>query len=202
MSRLACVFALFLLTAAGAEARHAHHPAAPPPAVLNVGGLQFQLPADWQSERPETAARAGQWLVPPPAGQTSDDVEVVVFFFGPKVGGSAQENIKGWAAAVTTPDGQAATAAPQTRTIAGHAFTEVLLAGTYAKPNPQPGLPPTPKPGYGLWGAVLENPAGTIYWRVTGPLAQVATLAPALEKMLDGLKPIPVPAPPAAPPSP
>jgi hypothetical protein len=192
MSRIACVFALLLLTIAGAEARHWRH--YEDETVLNVGGLQFQIPDSWQPQTPETGARAGQWLVPPrDTGAASDSpaegVEVVAFFFGPNVGGTVQENIDGWSASVTTPDGHPATAAPAKRTVSGHAITEVLLTGTYAKSNPEPGLPPTPKPGYALIGVVIENPAGTIYWRATGPSSQVALLAPALDRMIDGLQP-------------
>ena len=194
MSRFVCVWSLVLLGTMAAAARHAHH-AEPDETLLAIGGLQFEIPAAWQPQAPETSARAGQWIVPPPSGQTGEGVEVVVFFFGPGVGGTAQENIDGWSAAVTTPEGQPAAAAPMKRHVAGHAITEVLLTGTYAKPNPQPALPPTPQPGYALLGAVIENPGGTIYWRATGPASQVAALAPVLDKLIDDLKPQPAAAP-------
>ncbi len=196
MSRVVCVWLLLLLGTMVTSARHVRHDE-PDRLPLVVGGLQFQIPAGWQAETPETNARAGQWLVPAPAAQPGDGVEVVAFFFGPNVGGSAQENIDGWSAAVTTPEGRPAAAAPMKRTVAGHAITEVLLTGTYAEPSPQPALPPTSRPGYALLGVVIENPAGTIYWRATGPASQVAALAPVLDKMIDDLKPLPaaVPAP-------
>jgi hypothetical protein len=192
MSRLVCVWLLLGMLAA--SARHVHHEDSDQP-PLTIGGLQFEIPAGWQPQTPETSARAGQWTVPPPADQPGDGVEIVVFYFGPGVGGTAQENIDGWSAAVTTPDGHPTPAAPLKRTVAGHAITEVLLTGTYARDNPQPALPPTPKPGYALLGAVIENPGGTIYWRATGPASQVAALAPVLDKIVDDLKPLPAPAP-------
>jgi len=188
---------LLMLGMVGAQARH-HHSYESDESILKVGGLRFEIPGDWQAQPPETAARAGQWIIPSPGDPPGDGVEVVAFFFGPGVGGTAQQNIDGWTAAVTTADGQPVTAAPTKRTAAGHAITEVLLNGTYAEANPQPGLPPTPKPGYALLGAVIDNPAGTIYWRVTGPAGLVAALAPAIDRMIDDLKPLPadVPAPP------
>lgn len=198
MSRFAFIVGLFLVASLTAGARHARHAE---PAVVpgfQVGGLQFVIPATWQAEPSQSSARAAQWVIPPArvagassqgAPAASDGVKIVVFFFGAGVGGSVQENIDGWAGTITAPDGTPVKAAPRRRTVAGHLITEVLFSGTYAQDNPPPGLPPTLKPGYSLLGAVIENPAGNIYWRVTGPTDQVAALAPVVDQVLDSLKP-------------
>ena len=196
MSRFVCVLGFLLAAGLVAQARH-HRAAAPAPLpAFQVGGLQFSIPTAWPAEPASSAARAGEWIIPPDAAASSagaDGVEVVVFFFGPGVGGSAQDNIAAWSGTITAPDGSAAKATPQKRTIAGHAVTEVLFSGTYSQVNPQPGLPPTLKPGYALLGAVVENPGGTIYWRATGPAAQVLAFQPAFDQVLDSLKPAPAP---------
>jgi hypothetical protein len=194
MSRVACMLSMMLLTVVAVQAaHHPHRPAPAPnaaaPTVFKAGGLQFTIPADWQATTPATAARAGHWIMPPPADQPGDGVEIVVFFFGPGVGGSTQENIDAWAGTVVAPDGSRSKPAPQKRTVAGHAVTEVLLGGTYAQASLQPGLPPASKPNYALIGAVIESPAGNLYWRATGPVAQVMALAPVLDRAIDGLKP-------------
>jgi hypothetical protein len=190
MSRLACALSLLWLAALSAPARHTHH-YAPEDVTLKIAGLQFTLPGSWLPQPPETSARAGQWNVPAPATTPEGDpVRVVVFFFGPGVGGTAKENIDAWAAAITAPS-PPASPAPQKRTAGGHAVTEVLFSGTYAEPGPEPGLPPVARPGYALWGAVLDNGGGNLYWRATGPAAQVAALAPVLDKVLDSVKPLP-----------
>jgi hypothetical protein len=196
MSRLVCVFGLLLVAGLSAQARH-HHAAPAPPPPFQAGGLQFSIPDVWVAEPSQSPARAAQWLIPSPrdagtAGST-DGVEVTVFFFGPGVGGSSQENIDAWAGTITAPDGSPAKATPQKRTIAGHHVTEVFFSGTYSQVSPQPGLPPTLKPGYALIGAVVENPGGTIYWRVTGPAAQVMALQPDFDQALASLKPAPAP---------
>jgi hypothetical protein len=190
MYRLVCVLSLLWLAALGATARHAHH-AAPDDVTFKVGGLQFTLPGSWKAQAPETAARAGQWNVPPPdETPAGDPVQVVFFFFGPNVGGTVKQNIDGWAALISSPS-PPASATPQKRTAGGHPVSEVLFSGTYAQESPEPGLPPAPRSGYALWGAILENGGGNIYWRATGPAAQVATLAPVLDKVLDSVKPVP-----------
>ena len=191
MFRLACVLSLLWLAALGASARHVHH-SAPGGVMLKVGGLQFTLPGSWTAQPAETSARAGQWIVSAPAESPgADPVQVVVFYFGPGVGGTTRQNIDAWAATITSPS-PPPSPAPRTRTAAGHAVSEVLFTGIYTEPGPEPGLPPMAHPGYALWGAVLENGAGNLYWRATGPAAQVAALAPVLDQVLDSVKPVPV----------
>jgi hypothetical protein len=198
MFRLACVISVLMLAMVAAQARHHHYEPEESTIVFKVGDVQFAIPSTWQVQPPDTAARAGQWLVPPPVDESGDGVEIVAFFFGPGVGGSVKDNIEAWAGTITAPDGTNASTVPQKRTVAGHTITEVMFTGTYAQAAPQPGLPPTPKPDYALLGAVVENPGGTIYWRVTGPTGRVLALAPVLDKVLDSLKPQP-PAPASTP---
>jgi hypothetical protein len=193
--RAACIVFLLALAMAAAQARHHHYEEDESP-VLTVGDIQFAIPASWQAVPPTNPARVGQWNVPPAADQGPDGIEIVVYFFGPGVGGSVKDNIDAWSGTITAPDGTNAPSAPQKRTIAGHVVTEVLFTGTYAKPGKLPGLPPTPKSNYALLGAVVESPGGNIYWCVTGPAGQVLALAPILDKILDSLKPhAPAPAP-------
>jgi hypothetical protein len=199
MSRPARIVLLLMLAMGAVQARH-HHYTEPEesPVVFNAGGVQFVVPTTWQAQPPDTSARAGQWIVPPAVGESGDGVQIVAFFFGPGIGGSSKDNIEGWAGTITAPDGTNASTVPQKRAVLGHAITEVMFTGTYAQQSPQPGLPPTPKPDYALLGAVVENPGGTIYWRVTGPTGRVLALAPILDKVLDSLKPQP-PAPASTP---
>jgi hypothetical protein len=196
MSRIASIVSLLLLASVLASARH-HHSEPDQPANFQVGGLRFSIPAAWQPEPPQGSARVGQWIISPPrindTPAVGDGIEIVTIFFGPGVGGSAQENFDAWAGTITTADGTPAKTTPQKRTVTGHAISEVQFSGTYAQVNPQPGLPPTLKQGYSLLGAVVENPAGRIYWRVTGPAAQVMAFAPVFDQMLNSLKPQAVP---------
>jgi hypothetical protein len=189
--------AIFLLTGAlSIMGRPTHHAEADDSgAVLNVGGLLFAIPDRWEKEPLQSSARAAQWHIAPPRGQTGDGVEIVIFFFGPGIGGTAKENIDAWAGTMSASNENPATADPQGRTIAGHKVTQVLLSGTYSQVNFQPGIPPILKPNYSLLGAVIENAAGNVYWRMTGPALQVAALEPVVTKILDGLKPQPPPKP-------
>jgi hypothetical protein len=161
-------------------------------ALLGVGRPHRAASDDfdtWQKEPPGGSARAAQWRIAPSRGQAGEGAKIVVFFFGPGLGGSAKENIDAWAGLMAGSDGRPATADPQNLNVAGHKITQVMLSGSYAEPSSVPGIPPTVKPNYSLVGAVVENPGGNIYWQVTGPAAQVAALAPVLGKVLNSLKP-------------
>jgi hypothetical protein len=187
--RRALLGATFLVAGALLAAGRPHHASSDDSTTWKVGGLGFLVPDRWASEPTESPARAAQWRIAPPHGQTGEAMEVVVFFFGPGIGGGVKENIDAWAGLMQGSDGRPPAADPHTHTVAGHRVTEVLLSGTYAQASTQPGIPPTLKPAYSLLGAVVENPAGNIYWRVTGPAIEIAELEPIFTRILDGLRP-------------
>jgi hypothetical protein len=67
-----------------------------------VGNLTFTIPSKWKIEMVESPARGGQWRVPP-LHADGDGGEVVVFFFGPGLGGSPKENVEAYNQAVSLP---------------------------------------------------------------------------------------------------
>jgi hypothetical protein len=183
--------AALLLVAAPAFASHAHHgDDSDSDAILfKLSGLQFPLPPKWIAESPQSAARAGQWQVPPPRDEPGESGEVVAFFFGQGIGGSAKENIDAWTAAMITPEGNPATADVKDRTVNGTHITQAVVYGTYSQPVPIAGMPPLAKTDYCLVGAVVESPLGDIYWRFTGPATLVTANLPLFNQMIDSVKP-------------
>ena len=153
-----------------------------------VGNLKFTIPAKWKIEMVQSPARGGQWRVPPLHG-TGEGGEVVVFYFGPGVGGDAKANIEAWIGTMFNAEGNPAAAEVKHHETAGFKISQVVLFGTYNQVVPLPGVPPVPKPNYGLLGAVIENPQGNIYWRFTGPEALITATLPLFNKMIDSVKP-------------
>jgi hypothetical protein len=151
---------------------------------LTIAGLSFTIPYKWIAEPPETAARAGQWRVPSGRGQEGSG-QVVALTFGPGLGGSAKDNIEGWINTMSDSDGHPAAAEVKHREVGGLKISQVVVFGTYDEEVPLPGIPPQMRPNYGLVGIVLENPAGTIFWRFTGPEALVTANLPLIDKMVD-----------------
>jgi hypothetical protein len=156
--------------------------------AFSAGGLTFTVPSKWQTEPAESPARAGQWRVPPLHGQ-GESGEVVVFFFGPGIGGTAKENIEAWIGTMVNVEGHPAAAEVKHHETGGLKISQVVIFGTYNQFVSLPGVPPVPKSGYGLLGAVIENPAGNLYWRFTGPEPLVTANLPLFSKVVDSVKP-------------
>lgn len=178
----------------GAVVVFAAHPAARDADVslygpsFPVGDLKFTIPSKWQIEPVESPARGGQWRVPPLHGE-GEDGEVVVFFFGPGIGGSAKENIEAWIGTMFNAEGHPAAAEVKHREIGGLKISQVVIFGAYNQIVSLPGTPQKTKPNYGLLGAVIENPRGNIYWRFTGPEPLITANLPLFTKIIDSVKP-------------
>jgi hypothetical protein len=180
-----------ILLVAGGQALHAARDAdvslyGP---AFQVGGLKFTVPSRWQSEPVENPSRAGQWRLAPPHGQEGESGEAVVFYFGAGIGGTAKENIEAWIGTMFNAEGHPAAAEVKHREINGLKISQVVIFGTYNQIVSMPGIPPQPRPNYGLLGAVIESPKGNIYWRMTGPESLITANLPLFNKVIDSVKP-------------
>jgi hypothetical protein len=161
--------------------------------IFRAGGLQFVMPGRWIAEPAADDVRAGQWRLPASRGAAPgpDDGQLVVFYFGPGLGGTAQENIEGWRGTIRDASGHPVAGAVTTRRAGGFKVTELVAAGAYLDPAPMAGMPPAVRPGYQLAGAVIEGPQGNLYWRLTGPAALVTAALPLFRQAIDSVKPLP-----------
>jgi len=153
-----------------------------------VGNLTFTIPAKWQIEPVESPARGGQWRVPPLHGE-GEGGEVVVFYFGPGLGGTPKENIEAWIGTMFNAEGHPAAAEVKHHETGGLKIFQVVIFGTYNRVVSLPGIPPELKSNYGLLGAVIANPQGNIYWRFTGPEALITANLPLFNKVVDSVLP-------------
>jgi hypothetical protein len=156
--------------------------------TFQVGGLKFTIPAKWQSESIENPSRAGQWRVVPFHGQEGESGEVVVFYFGPGIGGTTKENIEAWIGTMFNAGGHPAAAEVKHHETNGLKISQVVIFGTYNQIVSTPGIPPQSKPNYGLLGAVIESPQGNVYWRMTGPESLITANLPLFNKVIDSVK--------------
>lgn len=153
-----------------------------------VGDLKFTIPSKWKIEPVESPSRGGQWRVPPLHGE-GEGGEVVAFYFGPGVGGTAKENIESWIGTMFNAEGNPAAAEIKHHDVGPFKISQVVIFGTYNQVISLPGAPPAHKANYGLLGAVIENPQGNIYWRFTGPEALITATLPLFNKVVDSVKP-------------
>jgi len=156
---------------AGAVALVAVH--ASEPRTFRAGAFDFVVPEAWRSDQPASPMRAAELYAPGPEGTgTAGEAIVTVFHFGPGQGGSVQDNVDRWFGQFDGAlDDKAAATAQET--IGTVPVTFVRARGTFQ--SGMPGEPTTPLEGQALLGAILENPNGDVYIKMTGP-------APTVEK--------------------
>lgn len=148
-------------------------PAADAPATFKVSDVTFQRPEKWEWVATQSQMRKAQLKVPNPVA-TAEAGEVVFFHFGPGNGGGTQANINRWFSQF---EGDRASIKGRTEEakVGDSKVTYVFAEGTYK--SGMPGGPQTPKPGFALAGAILEDPSGHIFVRLTGPKALVDSAA-------------------------
>jgi hypothetical protein len=140
---------------------------------FNAGAFTFVVPDGWRSGQPASPMRAAELYAPGPEGTgAAGEAIVTVFHFGPGQGGSVQDNVDRWFGQFDGAlDEKAAATAKET--IGTVPVTFVRARGTFQ--SGMPGQPTTPLEGQALLGAILENPNGDVYIKMTGP-------APTVEK--------------------
>jgi hypothetical protein len=152
------------------------------PAAAPGGSIDFDLPASWQSQPPESQMRLAQAAIPGAGGPG----QLAVFFFGPGGGGTVDANIQRWIDQMEVPAGSSPK--PESfQTGGGFKVTWVEVVGTL-KPSTMGAGPATEQPGSRLLGAVVEGPGGPWFFKATGPDSTLAAAREDFLKMLKGVR--------------
>jgi len=142
------------------------------PGGTTLAGVSFTAPAQWQ-DLGANGMRKAQYRLAPVAGDAAPG-EVNIFYFGPASGGGVEANLNRWIGQMVLPDGSdpAAGADRATFTANGMPGHIVSLNGTYKSGGGRPmGGTTTLLAGYRLVGVVIEGPEGSLFFKLTGPLA-------------------------------
>jgi hypothetical protein len=153
----------------------------------SAGGLTWTPPAAWKAGEPKPM-RAATYKVPAAKGDTEEG-EVAVFFFGSGQGGGVDANVDRWINQFEQPDGKASKDAAKTKkdTVNGLPVTTVELNGTYTA-SMGPMGPKSNRPGYKLYGAIVEGPQGAVFFKLTGPQKTVDTAKGDFQKLIKSMK--------------
>ena len=155
--------------------------AADSPATFQVSTLTFTRPTSWEWVPTTSMMRKAQLKITDDKTKTSADV--VFFHFGPTDGGGVQANVDRWYGQFEEPKDKI-NAKSETVTVGSHKVTYVNAEGTYR--SGMPGTPLTPMADYALAGAIIEDPGGSIFVRMTGPKDLVKAQLPDFKKMVEG----------------
>ncbi len=153
----------------------------PPPADASPG-LVWKVPANWNTleARPMRLATYGI----PALGGDSEGAECAVFYFGPTQGGGAAENLDRWVGQFEHPSQPDRS---QTE-IAGFKVWRVHVRGAYLAPSGPMMQSTGSKAGYALLGAIVEGPAGRVFFKLTGPQKTVEGSKREFDDMLKSLR--------------
>ncbi len=136
------------------------------PTSFEVGALKFNRPDAWSWVPVTSPMRKAQLKI---TGKEKGQVADVTFFhFGAGAGGGVDANAKRWLGQFESKEG-ASKVDPQD--IGGVKVTLVTTQGTFH--SGMPGGPLEAIADYALLGAIIENPEGDIFIKMTGPAGLV-----------------------------
>lgn len=141
---------------------------------FKVGSFTFAVPEGWTKVTPSSPMRNAQLEV----ARGQEKAEVTFFHFGGG-SGTAADNVARWFGQFP---GSEANRKSETVELGGTRITFTTAEGTFS--SGMPGGPSSPMPDYALCGAIIENPGGDVYVKMTGPAAVVKASADALKKMV------------------
>jgi hypothetical protein len=161
--------------------------------VVTLDGLKSTAPAEWKQEEPSNKQmRLYQFRLAKVDGD-KHDAELVIFFFGPGGGGSADANIDRWKKAFIPPEGKSIDDMSKvTKMKVGDVdVTYVDIQGTYKyKERPfDPNAKEERRPDWRQLGIVFESKKGPYFFRLVGPAKTVTQYRKGFDDWLKGFKP-------------
>lgn len=162
-------------------------------AACSAGGgepvtlLDYQalVPASFQARPASSSMRLAEYDVPRTDGTHA---EMIVFYFGPGQGGSADANIARWSGQFTGPDGGAV--APHVMDADGTAFPTTIaeFEGAYARGTGM-GIDVEPEADQAMVAAVVETPRGNLFLQLVGDSEAVAATREDFLDMVTSIRP-------------
>lgn len=169
---------LVVTTSLCATAAHAAEAA---PESFEVGGLKFKRPSEWVWVPVQSSMRKAQLAVP--GLGAAKNAEITFFHFGPSGGGDLESNIQRWFRQFQSAPGAEKV---ESKTLGGHKTTLVTTEGTFSAG--MPGQPASPMENYALVGAIVEDPEGNVFVKMTGPRETVQAAKPKFLEFLEAAK--------------
>jgi hypothetical protein len=166
-------------TMAPSAATVAPVPTEPPQA----GGLTWTAPEVFLRRAPKSQMRVAEYGL-----KGAPLAELGVFYFGADQGGSVEANMTRWVGQFTQADGSETKAKRSERKVKGIDVSLVEATGMFAGGMGMPGAPqPTAQPDAMLLGAIAKGPQGSVFFKLTGPRAELEQARPAFDGLIDSL---------------
>ena len=153
------------------------------PPEPQVATIVWRDPPKWERVEGGSAMRKASYKIRA-VGDDAEDAEAAVYYFGPSNGGSTEANIQRWTAQF--PEVAPADVKRVERKANGMKQTVVDIHGTYDGSS-MTIREAVKKPNYRMIAAVVETPAGSYFFKLTGPQKTVETAKTAFMALLDSV---------------
>lgn len=152
------------------------------PSPAHDPGLEWQVPRRWVAELAQ-GMRLASYAIPPADGK-GEAAQCAVYYFGPGQGGGVEANVERWIGEFERPG----TPARRTRHVRGVRVSQVEVTGAYTAHAGGMGDAGPASSGWTLLGAIVEGPAGAVFFKLAGPEATVAAAKKEFDDLLASLR--------------
>jgi hypothetical protein len=149
-----------------------------PQPANEAAAIAWVAPQNWQTVPNSSAMRIATYRIPHAPGD-SEDGELTVA----RAGGTTEANLQRW---VGQFDGSS-TQTRQERAVQGFPVTVVSVRGTYLGGGMMQSAPSSPRPSWGLLGAIVETPGSPYFFKMLGPVSTVAAARASFDAMIAGI---------------
>ncbi|MCU0649938.1 MAG: hypothetical protein MUF00_18245 [Gemmatimonadaceae bacterium] len=156
-------------------------------ATVTLLEYRATVPAGWTATKPTSSMRVAEYTVPTTAGVA----ELVVYYFGPGQGGSADANLARWKGQFSTPDGSPVYERITRDSTRVAALTIAEYRGTYARGVGAGSGPGGARPNNTLIAVVAETKSGTLFFQLFGANPAVAAARNAYLTFIRSMTPAP-----------
>ncbi|HXT17070.1 MAG TPA: hypothetical protein VN706_15620 [Gemmatimonadaceae bacterium] len=144
------------------------------------------VPSTWTTRAPSSSSRLGEYVVP--ASSAGPSAEVVVYFFGARMGGNVDANVARWRDAFTN-GGVGPTFEKISRDSTGaFPITYAEFHGTYRR-GIGAGSADSVRAGQALIASIVETSKGALFIQIFGPEGRVVAERETFMKFVKGLEP-------------
>ncbi len=161
-------------------------PAMPGSMPTQAAGIAWTVPTGWELG-PEHQMRVATYRIHAIAGDP-EDAECAVCFFGTGQGGTVEANLDRWKSQFTGADGHSPVPAQvEKRVIGGLKVSTLTASGTYLGAGGMMSQEEVKKPNFRMRAAIIEAPAGLVFFKLTGPLNTVAAAENDFNSLLESV---------------
>jgi hypothetical protein len=159
-------------------------------AVVEIDGLKSAVLPEWKPKDVTSKFRTHHFIIPHVADDKTD-AELIIFFFGPGGGGSAEANIERWKGMFIPPEGKKIEDVTKVENfkVGNVNVTYLDVQGTYKfKERPDPTAKEELRPDHRMLSVFFESPKGPYFFRLVGPAKTVTENKKAFEDWVKAFK--------------